>query len=72
MVKRQSTILTHYQFMDDENAFLIIESNKTIKVDSFFTCTCKGFNEDLTKFNYILLNIVVIQVIIAIKYIILI
>lgn len=39
----------YYKFTDDENAFLIIEANKTIKVDSFYTCNCKGFSEDIAK-----------------------
>jgi hypothetical protein len=38
-----------YEFKDDENSFLIIEANKTIKADSFSTCTCKGFNEELAR-----------------------
>lgn len=39
----------YYKFTDDENAFLIIESDKTIKVDSFYSCNCNGFSEDIAR-----------------------
>lgn len=40
----------YYKFTDDENAFLIIEANKTLKPDSIYTCNCKGFSEDVAKY----------------------
>ncbi len=47
----------YYKFTNDENAFLIIESNKTIKIDSFYACNCKGFSEDIARHYQISLDI---------------
>ena len=46
----------YYKFTDSENAFLIIEANKTIKIDSIYTCNCKGFSEDIANYYKITLD----------------